>query len=119
MIPETLLSIEVARTMWGKVDVSNRRLTSPSQVDNDPMKFHRVVGCTGLNRVRTALTDVDQQTTAPMLSCVAAISVPTRNVEGRDLWSGILMAGFRFLDQRHVYSAVFQDYCKLVYFRSL
>ena len=45
--------------MKGKVDVSNGKLTSSSQVDNDLLKFHRVGGCTGWYTVLNALTDVD------------------------------------------------------------
>ena len=29
--------------MWGKVDDSNGKHTSPSHVDNDLLKFHRLV----------------------------------------------------------------------------
>ena len=69
----------------GKVDVSNEKLTSPSQEDNGLMKFHRVGGCTGWYRVLNTVTDVDHQTTAPVLSCAAAISIPMHIVEARDL----------------------------------
>ena len=34
----------VARTMLGKVDVCNVKLTSTNQVDNDLLKFHMVGG---------------------------------------------------------------------------
>ena len=54
----------VARTMWGKVDVCSGKLTSPSQVDNDLIKFHRVGGCRGWHRVLNALMGVDHQATA-------------------------------------------------------
>ena len=53
-------------------------------------------------------------TDAPVLSCAAAISVPTQSVEAMDLWSGIHLAELRFLYQRHVNSIAFQDDCKLV-----
>ena len=50
--------------MWEKVDISNVKFMSPSQVDNALLKFHRVGGCIGWYRVLNALTDVDHQTTA-------------------------------------------------------
>ena len=100
--------------MWWKVDVGNKKLTSPSQVNNDLLKFHRVGGCIGWYRVLNALTDVDHQSTAPVLSCSAAIKVPTDRVEAMDLWGGILQAELCFLDQCHVNSVAFQDNCKLV-----
>ena len=76
----------------GKVEVSSGKLTSPSQVDNDHLKFHRVGGCTGWYRVLNALTDVDHQTTTPVLSCAADISVQTHRVKAMDLWVRILLA---------------------------
>ena len=74
----------VARTMWGHVDVRSGKLTSPIQVDNylfgvpSGWLLHRIVlsmecpdGCRPLNY-------------RPVLSCVAAISVPTLKVKARD-----------------------------------
>ena len=49
----------VPRTMWGQVDVSDINLTSPSQVDDDLLEFHRVSGCTRWYRVLDVLVDVD------------------------------------------------------------
>ena len=76
---------EVGRTMLGRVDIRNGKLASPSQVDNDLLKLHRVGGYTGWYGVLNALTDVDNKTTAPVLYCAAAISVPTHRFEARDL----------------------------------
>ena len=87
---------------------------SPIQVDNYPLNFHQVGGCTGWYRVLNALTDADNQTTTPVLHCAFAILVPTHRVESKDLWGGILLAELCFLDQRHVYSVAFQDNCMLV-----
>ena len=100
--------------MWGKVDARNGILTSPSQEDNDLLVFHRAGGGTRLHRMLNALTDVDHQTTTPVLSCVAAIAFPTHSVEARDLCGGINLAEVRFLDQRQVNSVAFQDDCKFV-----
>ena len=36
--------------------------------------------------------DVDHQTTAPVLFCAATISIPTRRMEAKDWWDGILLA---------------------------
>ena len=100
--------------MWENVEVSNGELKSPSQVDFDLLKFHRVGGCTGWYTVLNALAEIDHQTTAPVLSCAGAISVFTHTVKARDLWGGILLTELRFLDQRHINSVAFKDDCKLV-----
>ena len=71
--------------MWGQVDVSNGNLTSPSQVDNDLLEFHWVSGWAGWYIVLDALRDADHQTTTSVVSCAAAITVPTHSVEARDL----------------------------------
>ena len=68
----------------GKVDVSKGKMTSPSQVDNDLFESHRVGGCTGWYRVLITLTVVDHQTTDPVLSCTAAISVQMHRVKARN-----------------------------------
>ena len=100
--------------MWGQVDISNGKLMSPSQVDNDLLKFHRVDGCSRWYRVLNTLMDVDHLTTAPLLSCATAILVPMHIVNARDSWSGILLVEVRFLDQRHINSVALEDVCKLV-----
>ena len=51
----------------------------------------------------------NHQTTAPVMSCAAAISVQMHKVEARDLWGWVLQAELRFLDQRHVHSVTLQD----------
>ena len=89
----------VVRAMWGQVDVGDGKLTSPFYVDNNLLEFHRVSGCTGWCRELDALVDVICQTTTFVASCAAAIS--THSLEARDLWSAVLLAELRFLDQRH------------------
>ena len=71
--------------MWGQVNVSNGKLTSPSQVDNGFLQFHCVSGCAGCYRVLNALASVDHLTTASAVSCVAAISIPMCCVIAVDL----------------------------------
>ena len=102
----------------GTVDARNGKLTPPSQVDNDLLKFNQVGGCTGWYRELNALTDANNQTTTHVLSCAAAILVPTHRVKARDLWGWIILDELRFLDQRQVNSVIFQDDCKPVLFCS-
>ena len=54
----------------------------------------------------------------PVLSCAAAISVPTHRVEARDLLGGNLLTELCFLDQSHINSVAYQGDCKLVSFCS-
>ena len=68
---------EVIRTMWRQVDVSNGKLTSPSQVDIDRLEFLRVGVSTRWHRVLIALANVCHSITDTVLSYAAAISIPT------------------------------------------
>ena len=77
------LATPCSQSDMGKDDVTDGKWTSPSQVDNDLLMFHWVGGCTERYGVLNALTDVEHQTTAPVLSCTAAISIPMRRVEAR------------------------------------
>ena len=102
--------------MWGQVDVRNRNLISPSQVDNDLLEFHPVSDGAGWYRVLDALTGVDNPTSASVVSCATAISVPKNSFETFDLWRGLLLADLRFLYQNHVNPVALQYVCYLVEF---
>ena len=103
-------------TMLGQVDLSHGNVTSPSSVDDDLLEFHRVGGWARRYRLLDAVVDVDNQTTASMVTRAAAILIPMHCVKARDLWGVVLLAELCFLDQRHVNSVVLQDICQLVEF---
>ena len=73
----------VVEAFFGSVDICNVYLTSLSQVDNDLLEFHLVIGCAGWYGVLSAQADEDRQTTVSAVSCAAAISVLTHKVEAR------------------------------------
>ena len=50
---------------------------------------------------------------ASVVSCVAAISVPTHSFDARDLWGVVLLAELCLLDQRHFYFVALHDICHL------
>ena len=102
----------------GHVDVSNGKLTSPIQVDNDLLTLHLESNFAGWCRSLNVLADVDHQSTASVVSCAAAISVQTLCVEARDFCFLVLLTELCFLEQRQVNSAALQDVRKHVTFCS-
>ena len=91
---------------------------SLSRMDNDILKFHRAGK---LHRMVPSTERHDgcmPLSHRPVLFCATALTVPTRRLEARHLWGGILLAELSFQDQRHVSCVAFQDDCKLVQFCS-
>ena len=57
----------------------------PIHVDDGLLELCQVGGCTGRYRLLDALADEGHQITASVVSCAAAITVPSHSVKARDL----------------------------------